>query len=83
MSRKPDNHAGLRTFLNTAIPQNRKYIANTMPGAIVAGVLSTIQDVPRLDNSTGKKPTSGTDRTQDALGHLARATADLCARLRT
>ena len=42
MSRKPDNHAGLRTFLNTAIPQNRKYIGKTMPGAIVAGARSTI-----------------------------------------
>ena len=42
MSRKPDNHAGLRTFLNTAIPQNRKFIGKTMPGAIVAGVLSTV-----------------------------------------
>jgi len=81
VSRKPDNHAGLRAFLNTAIPQNGMYIGKTTPGAVVAGrVLAKACHV--TTTIRGNKRTFGTDRTQDALGQLARATADLRARLR-
>ena len=80
MSRKPDNHAGLRTFLNTAIPQNGMYIGKTTPAVAAGRVL--VQGMLRHYKNTGKKRTSGTDRTQDAPGPMARATADLRARLR-